>query len=110
MCPFLHSFLSQFARAFFARYQSSIFRCKKISELGAQQLLLDAQAIRSGLLNAPIFKPEKLNVDDDEVEAPTVDSSLTAPAIYIKYIQREMPRVELLLKIVASPKDRFADT
>ena len=32
------------------------------------------------------------------------------PAVYVKHVQREMPRVELLLKIIASPRERFGDT
>jgi len=33
-----------------------------------------------------------------------------APALYTKTLVREMPRIEMLFKIIAAPKDRFADT
>ena len=84
--------------------------------MGAQQLLLDAQAIRTLLLSAPTLRGIHRSAtagDDDELE---VSSSITdetaapAPAGYVSFVQREMPRAEMLLKIIATPKERFADT
>jgi vacuolar protein sorting-associated protein 53 len=108
-------FCDKFARTFTARYSSAIFRCKKIGELGAQQLLLDAQAIRALLLNAPTLRGISRGAsagDDDEIEGAGDVDELAAPAPggYVSFVQREMPRVEMLLKIIASPKERFADT
>ena len=31
------------------------------------------------------------------------------PCRFVKFVSREVPRVELLLKLVSTPKDRFAD-
>jgi hypothetical protein len=30
--------------------------------------------------------------------------------MYVKHIQKELPRAEILFKIVAAPRERFADT
>lgn len=138
----------QFARAFIFRYQAAIFRCKKIGEMGAQQMLLDAQGLRAILLAAPAAKgrserASSVGDDDDELRAlaggtfgPCVggvnplhnsllgasymcvcaavgaDSSAdsAAPAIYIKTVTKELPRVEMLFKIIAAPRERFPDT
>jgi hypothetical protein len=114
--PF-RNFCDKFARAFISRFQSSIFRCKKIGEMGAQQLLLDAQGLRSILLAAPTNRgaadraSSGVDDDDDFRPAPVDDSRESgAPSIYIKTINRELPRVEMLFKIIAAPKERFADT
>jgi hypothetical protein len=107
-------FCDKFARTFTSRYSSAIFRCKKIGELGAQQLLLDAQAIRALLLSAPTLRGISRSssaADDDDVDGGAIDElAAPAPGGYVNYVQREMPRVEMLLKIIAAPKERFADT
>ena len=126
------SFCDKFVRAFVARYQAAVYRAKRIGETGAQQLLLDAQAIKSTLLAAPALPPASdrllsaiasgnatvLAAAEEEDAAPRDDAAgdrgsaegNAAPAVYIKYVMREVPRVELLLKIVSTPKERFADT
>jgi vacuolar protein sorting-associated protein 53 len=108
-------FCDKFARTFTARYSSAVFRCKKIGEHGAQQLLLDAQAIRALLLSAPTLRGSRSGTtggEDDEAEGSDAIDDLAAPAPggYVNFVQREMPRVEMLLKIIQSPKERFADT
>lgn len=112
----------KFARAFMPRYQSAIFRCKRVGEPGAQQLLLDAQAMRSLLLNAPgqkAFAAAAVAGGDEEdgdggaggaAGEDPLNAQLPPPPMYAKFILREMPRVEMLLKIVSSPKERFTDT
>jgi hypothetical protein len=126
------SFADKFVRAFVARYQAAVYRAKRIGETGAQQLLLDAQAIKSSILGAPALPPatdrllsaiasgnasilaaaeeEEEVASKEAADAAAAEGSASAPSVYVKFVQREMPRVELLLKIVSTPKDRFADT
>ena len=111
------NFCDKFGRALMPRYQSAIFRCKRIGETGAQQLLLDAQAMRALLLAAPVLRQLPIGdqrSEDDEGDTGTGvltdESAPPAPPLYSKFVQREMPRVEMLLKIIACPKERFGDT
>jgi len=121
------NFCDKFARGLMGRYQSAIFRCKRIGDMGAQQLLLDAQAIRSLLLAAPGMRGSASaesggggsagGGEEDDMdgaggahEGGGAEPPAPPPAVYAKYVQREMPRVEMLLKIIASPKERFGDT
>ena len=60
---------SQFARAIMPRYMSAIYATKRIGEFGAQQLLLDAAAIRGLLLGVPAL------VDEDD-DLPPIESPL----------------------------------
>jgi hypothetical protein len=118
--PF-RQFCDKFVRAFLLRYQASIYRCKKVGEMGAQQLLLDAQAIRSMLLSAPSIRPasdkalaalaaDKPVEEDEDAGAGHDEAPAPPPAVYAKFVQKEVPRVELLLKIISTPRERFADT
>ena len=116
------NFCDKFGRAFMSRYQSAIFRCKRVGETGAQQLLLDAQAIRTLLLTAPSAKERPaagssagLEDEDGEGAGPVSmggegGAAAAAPPVYAKFVLREMPRVEMLLKIIACPKERFGET
>jgi hypothetical protein len=56
----------QYARAFCDNvveaavlgYCSSVFQCKPISEVGAEQMLLDSYALKKGLLGVPVLLAE----------------------------------------------------
>eukprot|EP01138_Halocafeteria_seosinensis_P001605 gb/GECG01001644.1/.p1 GENE.gb/GECG01001644.1/~~gb/GECG01001644.1/.p1 ORF type:complete len:957 (+),score=153.97 gb/GECG01001644.1/:1-2871(+) len=94
------TFCDKFLRSFIPRFMSAIYKCKKMGPMGAQQLLLDAQGIRKLLQDAPKLRTEE--EEEENVQLPGV------PSVYTSYLSREMQRVDLLLKLVAAPKDRLA--
>lgn len=47
-------FLDKLVDSFLPRYQEAVFRCRRLSEAAVQQLLLDAHAIKSLLLEVRI--------------------------------------------------------
>ena len=47
-------FCDKFVQSFVARFVSEVHKCRKISERGAQQLLLDTALIKTTLLEAPV--------------------------------------------------------
>ena len=75
------------------RFYSNIFKCKQISETGAQQMLLDTQAVKTILL-----------------EIPSLGRQTSGAAGYSKFVSREMSKAEALLKVILSPVDSVADT
>ncbi|PNY10859.1 vacuolar sorting-associated protein 53, partial [Trifolium pratense] len=75
------------------RFYSNIFKCKQISETGAQQMLLDTQAVKTILL-----------------EIPSLGRQTSSAASYSKFVSREMSKAEALLKVILSPVDSVADT
>jgi hypothetical protein len=108
----------QLARAFMPRYMQALYACKRIGELGAQQMLLDTVAIREAFLAVPSM------VGDDEepvaIEAPMCvfvtlvrcvshGDGVVLTDRFVKFVSREVPRVELLLKLVSTPKERFGE-
>ncbi|GAB2282377.1 HIT domain protein [Dionaea muscipula] len=86
-------FLDKFASSLGPRFYQNIFKCKQISETGAQQMLLDTQAVKTILL-----------------EVPSLGRQTSGAAGYSKFVSREMSKAEALLKVILSPMDSVADT
>lgn len=80
-------FCNKFVQAFVTRFISEIYKCKKISEQGAQQLLLDTSLIKTSLLEAPVVASKGRQM----------------PTAYSNYVLREMGRAETMLKVLSSP-------
>nr|XP_018682408.1 PREDICTED: vacuolar protein sorting-associated protein 53 A-like isoform X2 [Musa acuminata subsp. malaccensis] len=86
-------FLDKLAASLGPRFFLNIFKCKHISETGAQQMLLDTQAVKTILL-----------------EIPTLGKQATVATSYSKFVSREMSKAEALLKVILSPIDSVAST
>ncbi|EXC35019.1 hypothetical protein L484_017720 [Morus notabilis] len=86
-------FLDKLASSLGPRFYANIFKCKQISETGAQQMLLDTQAVKTILL-----------------EIPSLGRQTSGAASYSKFVSREMSKAEALLKVILSPIDSVADT
>ncbi|KAK4743678.1 hypothetical protein SAY87_009990 [Trapa incisa] len=86
-------FLDKLASSLGPRFFSNIFKCRQISETGAQQMLLDTQAIKTILLDIP-----------------SLGRQTSSAANYSKFVSREMSKAEALLKVILSPIDSVADT
>ncbi|GAB4830381.1 HIT domain protein [Ancistrocladus abbreviatus] len=86
-------FLDKLASSLGPHFYLNIFKCKQISETGAQQMLLDTQAVKTILL-----------------EVPSLGRQTSGAANYSKFVSREMSKAEALLKVILSPVDSVADT
>uniref|UniRef100_A0A5B7ANB4 Putative vacuolar protein sorting-associated protein 53 A isoform X1 n=1 Tax=Davidia involucrata TaxID=16924 RepID=A0A5B7ANB4_DAVIN len=86
-------FLDKLASSLGPRFYLNIFKCKHISETGAQQMLLDTQAVKTILLDIP-----------------SLGKQTSTAASYSKFVSREMSKAEALLKVILSPVDSVADT
>ncbi|KAJ4800777.1 Membrane trafficking VPS53 family protein [Rhynchospora pubera] len=86
-------FLDKLAASLGPRFSQNIYKCKSISETGAQQMLLDTQAVKTILL-----------------EIPSLGKQTTATTSYSKFVSREMSKAEALLKVILSPVDSVANT
>ncbi|XP_076921561.1 vacuolar protein sorting-associated protein 53 A-like [Bidens hawaiensis] len=86
-------FLDKLASSLGPRFYLNIFKCKQISETGAQQMLLDTQAVKTILLDIP-----------------SLGRQTPGAASYAKFVSREMSKAEALLKVILSPIDSVADT
>ncbi|ONM35408.1 Vacuolar protein sorting-associated protein 53 A [Zea mays] len=86
-------FLDKLAASLGPRFYLNIYKCKHISETGAQQMLLDTQAVKTILLDIPALGKQS-----------------TGAASYSKFVSREMGKAEALLKVILSPVDSVANT
>ncbi|CCG83298.1 putative GARP complex subunit Vps53 [Taphrina deformans PYCC 5710] len=78
---FVRTFCDRVVEGFVNAYVASIGRCRPVSEIGAEQMLLDIHAIKVALLNLP-------------------GSETTAS--YTKLVNKQMLHLETLLKVLLS--------
>jgi hypothetical protein len=77
--------------SFMPRYVSMIHRCKRLGETGAQQVLLDLQALKGCLLDLPRA------------------CNATSTSVYNKMVGAEVGKAEQLLRLVLTPEDALAE-
>ncbi|KAF8980471.1 Vacuolar protein sorting-associated protein 53 [Entomortierella lignicola] len=94
---YFRTFCDKFIESFVSRFAINLTRCKPISEIGAEQMLLDTQAVKSLLLEIPNL--------GSEIAAPV-------PTSFVKFVNRGLGKVETILKTTMSPHeplDMFID-
>jgi len=74
----------------------AVFKCRRFSDTGAQQLLLDIHAIKTTLNDLPVLGEGS--------------GASTAPASHSRLVAREMGACEALMKVVLSPTEGLAET
>lgn len=83
-------FCIRFANSFIPKFIQNIYKCKPISTVGSEQLLLDTHMLKTALLELPSI--------GSEVKRP-------APATYTKVVIKLMTKAEMILKLVMAPLD-----
>uniref|UniRef100_A0A8C4R618 Vacuolar protein sorting-associated protein 53 homolog n=1 Tax=Eptatretus burgeri TaxID=7764 RepID=A0A8C4R618_EPTBU len=83
-------FCIKFANSFIPKFINHVFKCKPVSTVGAEQLLLDTHSLKTVLQDLP-------SIGSDVVRK--------APASYTKIVVKGMTRAEMILKVVMSPQD-----
>lgn len=83
-------FCIKFANSFIPKFINHLFKCKPISMLGAEQLLLDTHSLKTVLLDLPSIGSQVIR---------------KAPASYTKIVVKGMTRAEMILKVVMAPHE-----
>uniref|UniRef100_A0A3Q4BA11 Vacuolar protein sorting-associated protein 53 homolog n=1 Tax=Mola mola TaxID=94237 RepID=A0A3Q4BA11_MOLML len=83
-------FCIKFTNSFIPKFINYLFRCKPISMVGAEQLLLDTHSLKMVLLDLPSIGSQVLR---------------KAPASYTKIVVKGMTRAEMILKVVMAPHE-----
>ncbi|XP_032525271.2 vacuolar protein sorting-associated protein 53 homolog [Danaus plexippus] len=83
-------FCIRFANSFIPKFIQNIYKCKPISTVGSEQLLLDTHMLKTALL-----------------ELPSIGSEVKrqAPTTYTKVVIKLMTKAEMILKLVMAPLD-----
>ncbi|KAJ3206943.1 Vacuolar protein sorting-associated protein 53, partial [Dinochytrium kinnereticum] len=89
---YLRTFWDKFSEAFLTRYHNNIFRCKPISEVGAEQMLLDTHALKTILVQMT-----HAGADPSDRQPP--------PPAYLKLLGKGVLKVEQLLKVILRSHD-----
>uniref|UniRef100_A0A670KJB1 Vacuolar protein sorting-associated protein 53 homolog n=1 Tax=Podarcis muralis TaxID=64176 RepID=A0A670KJB1_PODMU len=83
-------FCIKFANSFIPKFINHLFKCKPISMVGAEQLLLDTHSLKMVLLDLPSIGSQVVR---------------KAPASYTKIVVKGMTRAEMILKVVMAPHE-----
>ncbi|KAM4044152.1 vacuolar protein sorting-associated protein 53 homolog [Anomaloglossus baeobatrachus] len=83
-------FCIKFANSFIPKFINHLFKCKPISMVGAEQLLLDTHSLKTVLLDLPSIGSQVVR---------------KAPASYTKIVVKGMTRAEMILKVVMAPHE-----
>ncbi|XP_022255798.1 vacuolar protein sorting-associated protein 53 homolog [Limulus polyphemus] len=75
---------------FIPKFNNHLFKCKPISAVGAEQLLLDTHMLKTVLLDLPTLGSQMVK---------------KAPASYTKIVVKGMTKAEMILKVVMSPHE-----
>jgi len=81
-------FCIKFASSFIPKFINTVFKCKPLSPVGAEQLLLDTHSLKTVLLDLPSLGSQVFR---------------KAPASYTKIVVKGMTKAEMILKVVMSP-------
>ena len=110
---YFRSFCDKFALAFASTYYQTMVGLKRISEAGTQQLLLDVYSTKTLLLKLPVLEAEKKTAlgsgANRHANTNLSGGSTIAPAMYTKMVNKEFRKLEVMLKIVGSPKEMLVD-
>mmetsp|Transcript_21277 Transcript_21277/g.49071 ORF Transcript_21277/g.49071 Transcript_21277/m.49071 type:complete len:542 (+) Transcript_21277:146-1771(+) len=104
---YFRSFCDKFAMAFTSTYYDTLVRLKRITESGAQQLLLDVYNIKTCFLRLPVLEATS-NIKSSSSTSKGPVSSI-APAMYTKMVTKQFKKIETLLKLVGTPTALLID-
>lgn len=84
-------FCIKFATSFIPKFINTVYKCKPITTVGAEQLLLDTHSLKTVLLDLPSLGSQV---------------GRKAPASYTKIVVKGMTKAEMILKVVMSPHEQ----
>eukprot|EP01098_Paradermamoeba_levis_P015131 TRINITY_DN7523_c0_g1_i1.p1 TRINITY_DN7523_c0_g1~~TRINITY_DN7523_c0_g1_i1.p1 ORF type:complete len:383 (-),score=122.91 TRINITY_DN7523_c0_g1_i1:80-1147(-) len=102
-------FCDSFVGTFIPHLIGSLYKCKRINEVGAEQLLLDVVAIRTFLLELA-----NMPAEDGAAGAGGGGGGAGAPSVaskrYVRRVNEEIEKGVVLLKCLNSPPETLIDT
>ncbi|CAH1763587.1 12480_t:CDS:10 [Entrophospora sp. SA101] len=87
---YYESFCDKFVESFVSKLISNLSKCKPISEVGAEQMLLDIHALKTTLLEMPTMGKENI---------PPPSST------FIRMVNKGIGKMEAILKVILTPHD-----
>ncbi|KAG0146760.1 hypothetical protein CROQUDRAFT_43939 [Cronartium quercuum f. sp. fusiforme G11] len=89
---YLRSFCDKAVGSLINKYTQAIVRCRPIPPIGAEQIILDLQALKNCLLTLPQLEPDT-----------------PIPSAYTRYVTKSVGKLDTLLKVIMTPEDPVED-
>jgi hypothetical protein len=96
-------FCTQLVGSFIQAYMNAIYACKRIGQIGAQQLGIDANALTSLMLQIPVFGKGEKKVEESKIKR----GGNVLMRAFTRYVEGEMGKVDSLLKVVRAPNEQL---
>lgn len=116
LSPRYHPFFcNQVASTFIPRFVDAIYKCRSVGGVGAQQMSLDAHALKNVLLNVPSIAAAAIDPAGGKGSKAggaggAGGASSVAQKSYARYVNTEMSKAEALIKTLVSPNERLIVT
>ncbi|KAJ6230595.1 vacuolar sorting protein [Anaeramoeba flamelloides] len=91
-------FCNKLINNFVPRFSNCIYQLRKIQGVGGSQLLMDMQLVKQILSNAPTLRMTRN------------DQKFKVPRGYDRYVNKELAKVEIALKVSMVPKEEIVNT
>ncbi|KAJ3448499.1 vacuolar sorting protein [Anaeramoeba flamelloides] len=91
-------FCNKLINNFVPRFSNCIYQLRKIQGVGGSQLLMDMQLVKRILSNAPTLRITRN------------DQKFKVPRGYDRYVNKELAKVEIALKVSMVPKEEIVNT
>ena len=92
---YFNSFCDKFVTSFLPKFLQAVLKCKRINEMGTQQLLLDTYGLKTMMLQLPVMG---------------MNSTTVVPNRYTKLVTNELSRIETALKLIGTPNDMLVQS
>lgn len=96
------NFYDKFAASFVPKILQSVMKCRKVSQVATQQLLLDVYALKTLFLQLPVIGQESGSLSSS--------STPLIPARYTKFVTHEFQKVESVLKLIGTPNEMLVES
>lgn len=98
---YFNNFCTKLATEILQRFQDSIVRQKRITDMATQQLLLDTYSMKTLIMQMPTLNPPD---PMSSSTAPRGDPK-NVPAMYAKLVNTRSAHIEIILKLVGTPDE-----
>ncbi|GLE06751.1 hypothetical protein PINS_up016267 [Pythium insidiosum] len=99
------NFHDKFAASFVPKILQAVLKCRRVNQVGTQQLLLDVYALKTLFLQLPVIGQDSHPSSSSSSSPPPV-----IPARYTKFVTQEFSKVESVLKLIGTPNEMLVES
>ncbi|KAI8868059.1 hypothetical protein GQ42DRAFT_102591, partial [Ramicandelaber brevisporus] len=100
---YTRSFCDRLSEALATRLMTALQKIRKASDCGFEQMLVDIQSLKAAVVQLMVPQKQSLSTRDRTDDMPASMPASSAPAGYIKYVNKVLGRCESLIKAAIAP-------